>query len=168
MKKAVFIVAKEMFRDEEYEDPKKILEQAKVKIITASKSLGIAQGKFGATAKVDLTLQDIKPQDYDAVIFVGGPGSHDYFNDPEAHRIAKETLVSNKILAAICSAVGILANADVLKGKKVTSFPAEADLIKSKGGIHTGTGLEQDGNIITANGPQSAKIFGEAILKGLF
>jgi len=53
----------------------------------------------------------------------------------------------------------------ILKGKKATSFPGEAELIRNKGGIHTGKGLERDGNIITANGSHSAKIFGEAILE---
>ena len=165
MKKAAFIIAQEMFRDEEYLEPKQILENAGIQTITASKSKGIATGKLGAQAHAEIPLQNLNPQEFDAVIFVGGPGSKEYFDDKEAHRIAKEAFSSGKIVAAICSAVGILANAGILKGKKATSFPGEAELIRNKGGIHTGKGLERDGNIITANGSHSAKIFGEAILE---
>ena len=89
------------------------------------------------------------------------------FEDKEAHRIARETISKNKILASICSSVGILANAGVLKGKTVTSFSAETELIKSKGAIHTGKGLEQDGTLITADGPAHATAFGEAILRAI-
>ncbi len=167
MKKAVMIVAQEMFRDEEYAEPKSILENAGIKVLTASKSPGVAKGKLGLTAKVDLTLKEIKPSEFDAMIFVGGPGCLIYFKDAEAHRIAKETIEAGKILGAICAAPGILANAGVLKGKKATAFPDEGNLLKSKGANYTGAGVEVDGKIITADGPESAAQFGRMILKEL-
>jgi len=167
MKKAIFIIAKKEFRDEEYREPKEVLENAGIQTITASTEIGQAIGKLGMRTNVDITLEEVKPADYDAVIFIGGPGSYDYFDNSEAHRIAKETLENKKILASICASVGTLANAEVLKGKRVTSFSGVAELVKSKGAIHTGKGLEQDGNIITADGPAHAAAFGEAILKAI-
>jgi protease I len=161
------IIAPKMFRDEEYLEPKRVLEDAGIEVKTASSKICLASGKLGATAQVDILIKDINVMDYDAVLFVGGPGSHDYFDDPDAHRIAKETVAENKILGGICSAAGILANAEVLKGKKSTIFPGEADLLKAQGGIYTGKGVESDGKIFTADGPKSAKAWGEAILKAL-
>ncbi|MFA4967108.1 MAG: DJ-1/PfpI family protein [Candidatus Margulisiibacteriota bacterium] len=166
-KKAIMVIAPKMFRDEEYLEPKKVLEDAGIEVKTASSKICIASGKLGAAAQVDLLLKDINVSDYDAVLFVGGPGSHDYFDDPDAHRIAKETVAENKILGGICSATGILAKAGVLKGKKSTIFQGEIELLKEKGGIYTGKGVESDGKIFTADGPMSAKAWGEAILKGL-
>ena len=89
-KKAVFILAPEKFRDEEYSEPKLILESAGIETFTASSRMGIAHGKLGLKAKIDLFLPDLKPQQFDAVIFVGGPGCYDYSEDPVAWRIARE------------------------------------------------------------------------------
>ena len=167
MKKVAIIVAQNIFRDEEYLIPKEILENSGIYTETFSKIVGIATGKLGTAVLAELAIKDLQVNKFDGVIFVGGAGSRKYFNDVEAQRIAKEAFSSGKIVAAICSAVGILANAGILKGKKVTSFPDEAELITRLGGIHTGSDLEIDGKIITSDGPQSAKIFGEAILKAL-
>lgn len=165
--KAVFIIAPQGFRDEEYQEPKEVLEKAGIKITTASSKSGTAIGKLGTKTKVDLTLDKIKAADYDAVIFVGGPGSYDYFDDPQAQSIAKEAAKLGKVLASICAAPSILANAGLLKGVTATCFPGEGENLKAKGAKYTGSGLEVDGKIITADGPAHAKQFGEAIVKAL-
>jgi len=165
--KIVMIVAFQLFRDEEYAEPKAILEKAGFQIVTASSQLGIASGRFGLTAKVDILLQEIKVDDYAAVLFIGGPGSHGYYQDPEAHRIAQEAIKQGKLLGAICAAPGILAHAGVLKGKKATVHEGDIAALKEGGAIYTGKGVEMDGKIITATGPSTAKAWGEAIIKAL-
>ena len=167
MKKAVIIIAQDMFRDEEYSQPKAILEKNGVEITTASSKAGPAKGKLGMTATANLPLAKVMPADYDAIIFVGGPGCYGLYEDPEALRIAKEAADNNKIIGSTCSAGGILANSGILKGKKATVFPSEGALLKSKGAIYTGKHLEIDGDIITADGPQAAKEFGEALAGAL-
>ncbi len=170
-KKAVFILAPEKFRDEEYSEPKLILESAGIETFTASSRMGIAHGKLGLKAKIDLFLPDLKPQQFDAVIFVGGPGCYDYSEDPVAWRIARESATPGKVLASICSAGGILANAGVLTGRNATSFPADGNMINKNGGTYTASPVEIDKNgsytVITANGPENATAFGEAIAKEL-
>jgi protease I len=165
--RAVMIIAFEGFRDEEYAEPKKVLEGAGIEVSTSSSKVGVARGKLGMSAKVDLALKDVHVPDYDAVIFVGGPGSYDYFDDPVAQGIAKEAVKENKILASICAASSILANAELLKGVKATCFPGESSNLKSKGARYSPSGLEVDGKIITADGPKHARQFGEAIVKVL-
>ncbi|MBI5701626.1 DJ-1/PfpI family protein [Candidatus Saganbacteria bacterium] len=164
MKKAVLIIAQNMFRDEEYIEPKEILEKAGIKTVTASTNIGPASGKLGMKTHADIKLTDVHPKDYDAVVFIGGPGSYDFYDDPDALRIAKETISENKLLAAICAAPGILAHAGLLKGKKATITPSEVELLKSSGAEFRGKPVEIDGNIITADGPQSAKAWGEAVV----
>ena len=129
--------------------------------------MGLAKGKLGMLAQVDMTIKDINPAELDAVIFVGGPGSYGYHEDQEAHRIAKETISAGKILGGICAASGTLAFAGVLKNKKATSFPGVSEILKSHGAHYTAKGVEVDGNIITADGPESAAKFGEEIVKAL-
>ena len=164
-KKIVMIIARENFRDEELNVPLAIFTKAGAEVTVASPSLSPAKGKLGAVVKPDILYSDIDPAAYDAVVFVGGPGAVQYLNDPRAHRIARETLGAGRVLAAICVAPAILANAGVLKGKKATVFPSDQDALVRGGARYTATGVEVDGTIVTADGPQSAAPFANAIVK---
>lgn len=165
MKKAVMIIAQNQFRDEELFEPKKILEDGGVKVIIASSSTKPAAGKLGAIVNPDISLKQINVNEADAVIFVGGAGSSQYWDDPLAHKIAKDIVSQNKVIAAICIAPVTLAKAGLLSGKKATVWPSEAGQLESAGAVHTGKAVEQDGKIVTANGPLAAKEFGKTILK---
>lgn len=165
MKKVVMIIAKNNFRDEEYLQPKEILTKAKVDITTASSSKGTARGMFGAAQNVDITIEEIDVKNYDAVIFIGGGGATEYFDNLQAHKIARDTISGKKNLGAICIAPVTLAKAGVLKNKKATVFSSEIDEIKKYGGNYTGEKVEIDGNIVTASGPEAAKQFGEKVLE---
>lgn len=157
------IIAKNGFRDEEYSQPKEVFLKAGFKVDTFSSSLGIAKGMLGLTAKVDKIIEELKVEDYDAIIFVGGVGSSEYWENPVAHKIAKDAVAKNKILAAICIAPITLAKAGVLKGKKATVYPSEGTQLKQLGAEYTSKDVEVDGNIVTAAGPHAAKQFGEKI-----
>lgn len=167
-KKAVFIIAFRNFKDEEYFVPKKILEEAGVKVRTASNKIGMAVGSGGGEAQVDILVDDLAVADFEAVIFVGGGGCLPDLDNETSYRVAKETVAQNKILAAICIAPVILAKAGVLKGKKATVWNAVADrsdieTLEENGAIFENKPVVQDGNIITANGPAAAQEFGQTI-----
>ncbi|MEM7819282.1 MAG: DJ-1/PfpI family protein [Candidatus Aenigmatarchaeota archaeon] len=166
MKKVLMIIAPKDFRDEELFETKEIIEKiAEVKI--ASTTIGTVKGMLGKSVNPDIPLARVNVDDYDAIIFVGGVGASVYFKSATALNIAKNAYEKGKIIGAICIAPSILANAGILKGKKVTSWPSEASNLRSNGAFYTGSPVEIDKNIITANGPQSAKKFGEAILEAL-
>ncbi|NLY76022.1 MAG: DJ-1/PfpI family protein [Firmicutes bacterium] len=166
-KTVALIIAERNFRDEEYQKPKEILEKAGIIVLTASTSLGTAVGKLGMTAKPDLLIGDLENQDLAALIFVGGGGSSQYFEDQTAHRLVRRFYEQGKIVGAICIAPVILANAGLLKGKRATVFPdGKADLEKN-GAVYTGKPVEVDGTIITGAGPEAAVAFGEGIVEML-
>lgn len=167
MKKIVFVAAPQKFRDEEYIEPKEILEQAGFEIITASTVVGEIYGKIKIRAVSDILVKDINPDDYEAVVFIGGPGASVYFNDGFVHNLIKVFLKSGKIVAAICIAPVILANAGILKGKKATVFPDGIDALIKGGAQYTAKNVENDGNILTGNGPQSAKEFAKFLINML-
>lgn len=166
-KKIVMIIAKNDFRDEEYKKPRAIFEKNGVKVTVASSSLDISTGMLGVKVKPDILYKDIKVEDYDAVIFVGGIGAKEYWDDTKAHQIAKDTISKGKVLGAICIAPVTIARAGVLNGKKATVFSTEISNIKKNGAIYTGNTVEVDGKIVTAEGPSAASEFGEAILKAI-
>ncbi|HOW13045.1 MAG TPA: DJ-1/PfpI family protein [Candidatus Pacearchaeota archaeon] len=171
-KKALLIIAFRDFRDEEYFIPKNILEKNGIKTITTSSSLGKAIGKLGGEANVDILFDKVNVSDFDAVLFVGGPGAYKLFDNIFLLKIAQEAVKKNKILGAICIAPVILAKAGVLKGKKATVWNSPMDksaikILEKEGAIFDKNSVVVDGKIITASGPQYAKEFGEKIINFL-
>ncbi|MCL2335446.1 MAG: DJ-1/PfpI family protein [Endomicrobia bacterium] len=167
MKSIVFITAPAVFRDEEYAKPKKILEDGGIQVVTASVKKGEITGKYGLKAVSDMTLEEIKPDNFDAIAYIGGGGSSVFFEDPNALKLANEFYHNGKPTAAICIAGTILANSGILKGKKATVFIDGKYALEKGGAEYTGKPLEIDGSIITANGPEAAEEFGKAILKAI-
>lgn len=163
--KILMIVARENFRDEEYKEPKKIFEQDGFKVVVASSSAGDCYGVGGTVAHASHSLDHVVPADYEAIVFVGGIGAREFFADPLAHYIAKEAVRQGLTLGAICIAPSILANAGLLKGKKITAFESEKENLKKAGAEFTGKNVEVDGNIVTASGPDAAEEFGYKIVE---
>ncbi|MFH1218472.1 MAG: DJ-1/PfpI family protein [Candidatus Peregrinibacteria bacterium] len=166
MPKILSIIAPNGYQDKEYEDSKKALEKKGHKVITTS-AKQTANGKLGGTTQVDILLNDVNPEDYDAVLFVGGPGCYEYQTNQKALSLAKDFFSANKITAAICAAPSILAKAGILEGRTITSHPCEKDYLSSLPLTYTGKSVQVDLPIITADGPDSAKKFGKAIAKAL-
>ena len=165
--KILAVIASRDFKDKELLTPKKIFENNGYKVVVASSSLKISRGVDGAEVKPDILLKDVNADDYVAIVFIGGPGASEYWNNQIAHRIAREAMKKKKVLAAICIAPVTLANAGVLSHKKATAWFSEANNLIKKGAFYTGSAVEQDGNLITANGPSAASEFAHSILKAL-
>jgi protease I len=166
-RKVVMVIAPQNFRDEELLQPKKVLTEKGAEVMVACASLEMAKGMLGAEVKPDMLASEIKPEDWDAIILVGGTGATYYFEDPLVHSMLNEALKQDKIVGAICIAPVTLANAGILSGKKATVYSSEVQRLKDKGAECTGKDVERDGKIITASGPQAAQEFGNAIAQAL-
>lgn len=164
--KILMVIAQNNFRDEEYFVPKQIFTEKGYKVITASSSLKEAKGMLGGKAKPDILLQDVKDVSiYNAVVFVGGMGSTEYWDSKIAHNIVNEAVKNNKVLGAICLAPGTLAKAGVLKNKRATVFESANNVLKANGAILVNSDVVTDGKIVTANGPAAAEKFARSILE---
>lgn len=162
------IIAFRSFRDAEYFVPKEVLETAGAKITTVSNQTGTAIGADGGETEVDLLLSELKVADFDAVVFIGGPRALEYLDNQESYKVAQETIGQGKILAAICIAPAILANAGVLEGKRATVWTSAMDksavkILEDNGAIYEDKPVVTDGKIVTGSGPAAAQEFGEAI-----
>jgi protease I len=166
-KTIALVIAEKMFRDEEYSVPKSLLEVAGHKVLTVSTTLNMATGKLGMEAQPEVLLHDLGRYDLDALIFIGGSGASQYFDNPYAHRLAWQFASAGKIVGAICIGPVILAKAGLLKGKQATVFSDGAPQLRDGGAYYTGNPLEIDGKLITANGPEAAEIFGQALVQML-
>lgn len=162
-KRAIFILAPTDFRDEEFLEPRQILEARNVQINVASQTRNRAIGKLGTEIEPDLALPEINPKNFDALIFVGGAGAVDYFNSLDVFKLIQDFSKAKKILSAISIAPSILANAGVLISKTVTAYPTEEENLKNRGAEYTGMAVEVDGRIITAKDTSSCKEFAEQL-----
>jgi len=166
-KKVLMVIAHTNFRDEEYAEPRAVLEEQGAAVTVASSAPGPCTGMLGARAQPDLLLEHAKAADYDAVLFIGGSGASEYWDDPRAHALAREAAALDRVVGAICIAPVTLAKAGLLRGRRATCYPSEAGQLQAHGARHTGAGVERDGNLVTADGPRSAKAFGLAVAKAL-
>ncbi|MDD5308581.1 MAG: DJ-1/PfpI family protein [Deltaproteobacteria bacterium] len=166
-KNVLMVIAPADFRDEELFETRKVLKAAGHTVKVASMTTQEATGMLGGKATPDLTLADARAADYDAVVFVGGQGSTVLFDDAQAHKLASDAAKDGKVLAAICLAPAILANAGLLTGRRATSNGGATAVLKAKGAAVVDAAVVEDGRIITGNGPDAAREFGEAIARQL-
>ena len=171
-KKIAMVIAFRDFRDAEYFIPADILAGYGAKIIPLSTKKGIAMGADGGDAEVLLTPEEFQAKDFDALVFVGGPGMAKELVNQDFQRMAQAMVKAGKLLAAICIAPVLLAKAGILQGKKATVWSGPMDkapisMLKESGADYQEKALVIDGLIITANGPGAAKDFGEALAKAL-
>lgn len=160
-KKIAMVIAFRDFRDEEYFIPKQNLIRAGFSIATVSSAAGEAIGASGGEAQVDILIENLNVGDYDAVLFIGGPGASKYINDEKFHQVARQTITAGKVLGAICVAPTILAKAGVLDGKKATVWSSPMDkgpvrILQEGGADYQNEPVVVDGKIITADGPLAA------------
>ena len=101
MSKVLMVIAPTMFRDEEYALPREILLKAGADVVTASTEPGVCTGKLGMKAEATIALANADPDDYDAILFVGGSGASLFFDDPAAHALAKHALEDMRVVGAI-------------------------------------------------------------------
>ena len=171
-RKAILIIAFQDFQDQEYQQTRQELELVGIEVKVASSSLGIANGKFGAQVNIDMLIKQIDVNQFDAVVLIGGPGMTAYLRHPGLFNLARSIVNQKKILAAICIAPEILANAGVLQGKQATvwsslDYQQPIQILKKGGARYLDQSVVIDEQIITANGPASAKDFGKAIVQQL-
>lgn len=166
-KRAVMLIAFKDFKDKELFETKQVLEEHGVDVRIASKTKGVATGMDGKTVEVNFDYREILPEDFDAIVFVGGGGASEYFNDDVALGLARDFHNKRKVVAAICIAPSILANAGLLNGREATAFSSESSNLRAKGAIYTNEDVTVDKLIITGKGPHAAKQFGEKIAETL-
>lgn len=168
MKKIIFVIANNKFQDFEYRIPREILEDEWHQISVCAEQTGLCIGSFDHETTATIALKDAKGDNYDAIVFVGGGWAlRQYQNHPEYLRLAKEA----KLLGAICIAPSLISDSGLFQWKRVTWRDDEEwtwqQYIENNGWIFIKQNVVVDGNIITANGPQSAESFGREIANAL-
>jgi protease I len=164
----------------DYEPVRQTLSKSGIKVQVAS-SQPLARydrGGKGEDVTPDLLLRDVKPEDFDAVVFIGGQGAQEYKVDTEVGRGARDLintmLKQDKYVAALCMAPGVLSHWGALRGHEATCFAGAGGfqnlpkILETEGkATFVNKPVVVSGKIITGRDPQSATAFAEELLRQL-
>lgn len=170
MMKVLMVIAPKRYREEEFEIPAKIFDEAGVSYDVASTKTGICEGMMGGEQAASLLISDAKEEDYDGIVIVGGLGASDFlWKEEPLVELVRRFDEKKKVVAAICLAPVVLARAGILKGRQATVFesPASLELLKQGGADFVRVPVVSDQNIITSNHPTAAEGFADIILEKL-
>lgn len=145
-----------------------LLRRAGIEVVTAGLAPGPVKASRGTVVLPDRTLDEALAQDYDMVVLPGGmPGARHLNEDPRVKSVLRRMAEAGKFTGAICAAPTVLAEAGLLAGKRVTSYPGFVDKMNLPGVTYTGEAVVQDGKVITSRGPGTAMDFALTLIEAL-
>jgi protease I len=161
------IMSADKFEDSELLVPYYRLKEAEVEVTVASLSHGTIKGKHGYEVAVDMTLDEVNPDDYAILILPGGAAPALVRKDPKSLEIARSFFTRIKPVAAICHGPQILISAGLLQGRRVTCYKSVADEMKGAGARYEDREVVVDGNLVTSRQPADLPAFMRETMKQL-
>ena len=167
--KIVAILAEQDFEDSELTEPLKAMKEAGAQVfVVGSGSQTSYRGKRGkATIKVDIDADKVRAEDFDAIIIPGGYAPDKMRLHQPMIDLVKRAHDLGKVVAAICHGPQLLISADVVRGRRVTSWPSVAIDLKNAGANWVDEPVVRDRNLITSRKPSDLPVFNRAIIQAL-
>ena len=168
MAKIAFIMD-EMFEDSEFTVPyQRVKELGHQPVIVGLESGKKIKGKKGKeTVTTEASIEDVSANEFDAVVIPGGYSPDKIRTNPKMVEFTRSIFESNKPVAAICHAGWMLAEADIVRGRTVTSWPSiKTDLVNA-GAEWVDQEVVEDGNLITSRKPDDLEAFSKTLLAQL-
>ena len=172
MTKRILILATDGFEQSELMGPKKALEEAGFETVVASIESGSIKGwkdkNWGDSVRVDITIDEVSAEDYDALLLPGGQMNPDILRmNDNAIDLINDFDDAGKPIAAICHAPWLMAEADILDGRTVTSWPSIRTDLANAGADVVDEEVVVDGNFITSRMPDDIPAFSAALIAAL-
>ena len=168
--KRVAVLATEGFEQAELLEPRKALDQAGARTEVVSPKDGKIRGwnrkECGEEVAVDVPLSSAKPEQYDALLLPGGVMNPDKLRMvPEAVAFVRKFFDEGKPVAAICHGPWMLVEADVVRGRTITSWPSVKTDIRNAGGNWVDRETAVDGNLVTSRKPDDIPAFNRKMIE---
>ncbi|MCX7551623.1 type 1 glutamine amidotransferase domain-containing protein [Xanthomarina sp. F2636L] len=172
-RKTVAILATNGFEESELREPKKALEEAGADVHIVSLEAGNikswADGNWSNTYQVDKTIDEVSQKDYHALMLPGGVINPDLLRRNEkAVAFVKSFFENKKPVGAICHGPWLLAEADVLKGRKVTSYSSIKTDIKNAGANWVDQEVVVDEGLVTSRSPEDLQAFNSKLVEEVY
>ena len=164
------ILVADGFEQVELEKPQEALEKAGAETDIVSPSGDQVQGwehdEMGDAFEVDVPLKEAKATDYDALLLPGGVMNPDTLRTiPEAVEFVKHFFEEGKPVAAICHGPQLLIEADVVKGRRMTSFPSLKTDLKNAGAEWVDEVVVCDQGLVTSRKPDDIPKFNDKMIE---
>lgn len=168
--KKIAILATNGFEQAELEVPRDRLMKAGATVEVVSIAAGEIKGwdkkDWGRAVKVDKTLDQALPSDYDAVVLPGGQINPDLLRvEPKALKFIKDIFDEKKIVAAVCHAPWLLVETGIAKGRKMTSYKSIKTDVTNAGARWEDAEVVVDQGIITSRNPEDLEAFSAKIIE---
>lgn len=168
----IAILVDNNFEQSEFDAPLQKLKAAGAQVTvvgTSTKDLQSLQHTTkGMGFKADELLENIDPEEYDALVLPGGVVNADKLRmNTDARAWATRYIDQGKVVAAICHAPWLLVSADLVEGRRLTSYYTLQDDIRNAGGEWIDQPVVVDSNLITSRKPDDLEDFVEAIQEGI-
>ncbi len=170
--KVAFLVATEGIEQVELTEPWKAVEEAGATPVLVSTDDGRVQAfnhlDRADTFPVDVRVDEVEVGDYAALVLPGGVANPDALRqDADAVALVRTFVESGKPVAAICHAPWVLAEADVVRGRHLTSWPSLRTDLRNAGATWEDRELVTDDNLITSRTPDDLPAFTSALREAL-
>ena len=166
--KKVVILVGEMFNDLEFWYPYYRLKEAGAGvIIVGSEKEKTYAGKSGTHVKSEAAAENVSVAKYDGIVIPGGYAPDHMRRHPAMVRLVRDFAEEGKLVAAICHAGWMLASAEILQGRTVTSFFAIKDDLVHAGANWVDQEVVKDGKIITSRNPDDLPAFMKTVISAL-
>ena len=165
----VLIVASDGFEESELFGPREILMGKGAEVVLAAPNLKPIQATVhddpGKTIRPDLTIDQAKAEDFDALILPGGVRNPDHLRTHKrAIELIRAFASAGKPVAAICHGPWLLIEADLLRGRTATSWPSIRTDMRNAGANVVDEPAVTDGNIVTSRNPDDVPAFTQAVI----
>jgi protease I len=162
--KKIAFLATDGVEQVEYTEPRKAIEHAGADVQLVSLKAGEIQGfnhlDKGDTFPVDVAVSEARAEDYDGLVLPGGVANPDAMRlHPEAVRFVRSFFDAGKPVAAICHASWMLVEADVVRGRTLTSWPSLKTDISNAGGTWVDEEVHVDQGLVTSRKPDDIPAF---------
>jgi len=154
----IFIASKD-FNEQEYLMSKFTLGKNFFNVFVASDANALCIGEFGLKVKADVSVFNIHPGNFEALVVIGGKGISKYWNDKSLISVIQRFNKLGKVVAAICAAPACLANSGILTDNKATCFDGIKNQFEKLGVEYVNQPVVQSGKIITAQNQNFTKDF---------
>lgn len=165
----VLMLATDGFEQSELFEPRKALLDAGAQVTLASLKpdpiTGRQRGENGDSITPDTTIDRVETNGYDALVLPGGVANPDKLRmNSRAVEIVREFFDADKVVAAICHAPWLLIEADVVDGRRATSWPSVRTDLANAGASVLDEEVVVDGKLITSRKPDDIPAFSRAVI----
>ncbi len=166
--KTVAFLLTDNYEDSELTSPWEAVTAAGAKAVLVAPKSGTVQGKKGHSQEVDVTTTDANAADYDGLVLPGGTSNADHLRvDEAAVAFTRDFFAQHKPVGVICHGPWILTDADVLRGRTITSYRSLKTDLRNAGATWVDEEVVVDQGLVSSRTPDDLPAFNDKLVEEL-